>query len=214
MEISLFQDGSRGDKGGGGGDAELLTQQLQGAVDSRGIRPLCRVEPLVPTAHGQPVGFADDGAAVQLSGKIHQGQQACDDHALLVILLAHKEVVRADDAQQPVHDLTDTLKMPRAVLAFKNGFKGAKVIVLEARGSVGVEPGDPGQEKDIDTGLFQQGDIFFEGNGIFLEIFRVVELGGVDVVGTKPMDLPEIVSRVSQSERSADRLNRIIFWGF
>jgi hypothetical protein len=70
--------------------------------------------------------------------------------------------------------------MSRPVFAFQQVFKSAEVIVFEVGGPGGIELGDPGKEEDIGTCGFEQSDIFFEGNGIFLKVFGVIELSWVN----------------------------------
>ena len=149
-------------------------------INRGGVLPLSGTEPDVPAAHGKTIGLSNDRAGEKADVQVHQSQQALDNHTLLVILLAHKELVGVDDAQEPVHDLADTLEMSRPVLAFQQGLEGTQIIVLEVSGPTRVELCHPWQEEDVDTGGFEQGNIFLERNGIFLEVFGVVELRWVD----------------------------------
>ena len=95
-------------------------------VDGWCVSPLGGVKPNVPAAHGEPVRFPNDGATVKPGREAHELQETLDDETLLVILLTHKQIVRPDGAQEPVHNLADTLEMSRPVLAFENGFEAAR----------------------------------------------------------------------------------------
>ena len=50
--------------------------------------------------------------------KVHDRQEALHDHALLIVLAAHEQVLRPDDVQQPVHDLAYALEVTGPVFAF------------------------------------------------------------------------------------------------
>src|SRR5579859_2967466 len=86
-----MQGGVDEDGNGLGGVAGLYGGE--GPVDSGGICALVGCQPDVAAGHGKAVGFPDDGTTVEGGGKPHYLQQPLDDHTLLVILAAHKEMV-------------------------------------------------------------------------------------------------------------------------
>ena len=178
-----------GFKEGGGGCDELVDGDTCGpaffytaesAEDGEGVGTLGGIEPGVAAAHGEAVRFAQGRAAMEGGGKAHDRKEALHNHALLIVFAAHEQVVGPDDVEQAVHDLGYALEVAGPVFAFQNGLQGTKIVFFEPGSPAGVDGGDVWKEKGVCSGFFKQGDVFFEGDGVFGKVCRVVELGRVD----------------------------------
>ena len=170
---------------------------MQCSIDLTSPFPAFGTQSPVAGAHGQAVLFPHDGAHHQYNAIATLSQHAVHHLDLLVILLAHEQLIGLHDIQQYPHHLGYACKMPGTARSFQDGVQSAQ-ISRSSFPSV-IDIGGIGQVEHLAASCFQEADISSRGAGVFFQIGGIVELGGIDENAHHP-DLCLRESRFEQRE--------------
>ena len=135
-------------------------------------------EVAVARAHGQAIGLADDGHAVQLHRHVQVGDHLLHQRQLLVVLFAEDGVGAIRDVEQLVHHGQRPGEMPGPGGALQ--LVGQRPRLDRGAEPVGVHLAGVGREDEFAADGLELGHVVVEGARVGLEVLALAELQRVD----------------------------------
>ena len=149
-------------------------------MEGGGLFPLLRAKALVAGTHGQPALLAYDGRHDYLCRNRKRAGHVLNDEELLVILLAHEELIRFNDIEQAFDHLGYAVEMAGAEAALHRLVEALEIQVDAGVKPCGVDLFGGGHKNYVATGLIEHRQVLRRGSGVFFQVGRFVKLSGVD----------------------------------